>query len=125
LVYKNKVFIKKKTKERKRKRLRKKINGTAERPRVYVFKSNKYIYAQVFDDNNATVLTSASTLDKEFRGKNKNTKNNQAARLLGEILAKKMKLKKIDKIIFDRGIYPYHGRIRALAEAMRGKGLIF
>lgn len=124
-MYKDKVQVKKKTKKQIRKRIRMKIKGVLERPRIFVFKSNRYIYTQVIDDENGAVLESASTLDKEFREKNKNTKNTEATQVLGEILAKKLKQKKIDKIILDRGIYPYHGRVKSLAEAMRKGGLIF
>jgi large subunit ribosomal protein L18 len=124
-VHKEKYVLKKKAKERKRKRIRKKIRGTSERPRVNVFKSNRYVYAQVFNDENGRVLTSASTLEKEFREKNKNTKNAGACQRLGEVLAKKLKQKNIEKVIFDRGVYPYHGRLKALAEAMRKEGIVF
>jgi large subunit ribosomal protein L18 len=124
-VYKNKIAIKKMSKERIRKRIRKKIRGTSERPRVYVFKSNRYVYTQVVDDESGHILASASTLEKEFKGKNKNYKNTEACEVLGEMLAKKLKQKKIERVIFDRGIYPYHGRIKAFAEAMRKGGLVF
>jgi len=124
-MYKNKVEIKQKTKKRVRKRIRKKISGTAERPRVYVFKSNRYIYTQVINDEKSEVLISASTLEKDFREKHKNHKNLETSQVLGEILAKRLKEKKIKKIIFDRGIYPYHGRIKALAERIRKEGIAF
>jgi len=124
-VYKDKVAVKKMAKERIRKRIRKKIRGTSERPRVYVFKSNRYVYTQVIDDENGHILASASTLDKEFEGKNKNYKNIEACQVLGGMLAKKLKQKKIGRVVFDRGIYPYHGRIKAFAEAMRNGGLVF
>jgi len=122
---KDKVTLKKKAKSRIRKRIRKKLKGTSERPRVFIFKSNKYIYSQVINDEEGVVLTAASTLEKEFREKNKNTKSVEASKTLGEILAKRLKQKKIESVIFDRGISPYHGRIKALAEAMRKAGLIF
>lgn len=122
---KDQAELKKKAKERIRKRIRKKIRGTLERPRVFVFKSNHYIYAQVINDENGGVLASASTLEKEFREKNKNHKNREACEKLGEILAKRLKEKKIEKVVLDRGIYPYHGRIKALAEAMRKGGVVF
>lgn len=112
-------------KERIRRRIRKKIRGTAERPRVFAFKSNRYVYAQVIDDVNGHVLTAASTLEKKFKEKNKNYKNRLACEYLGEILARRLKEKGIDRIVFDRGIYPYHGRIKALAEALRKEGIIF
>ena len=124
-MYKDKVAVKRMAKDRIRKRIRKKIRGTSERPRVYVFKSNRYVYTQVVDDDNGHILASASTLEKEFKGKNKNFKNMEACQVLGGILAKKLKEKKIEKVIFDRGIYPYHGRIKAFAEAMRKGGLVF
>jgi large subunit ribosomal protein L18 len=124
-VYKDKVTVKKMAKERIRKRIKKKIKGTYERPRVYVFKSNRYVYTQVIDDENGRILASASTLDKEFKVKNKNYKNIEACQVLGGVLAKKLKQKKIESVVFDRGIYPYHGRIRAIAEAMRKGGLVF
>lgn len=124
-MYKDKVFMKKKAKGRIRKRVRKKIKGSLERPRVYVFKSNRYIYSQAIDDDNGTILVSASTLEKEFKIKNKKKKNIEASKILGEMLTKRLKQRKIDKVVFDRGIYPYHGRIKALAEGMRKGGLIF
>ncbi len=124
-MYKNKVSLKKIAKKRKRKRIRKKIGGTQERPRVHVFKSNRYIYAQAVNDENGSVLASASSLEKEFREKNKNYKNIPTSQALGETLAKRLKKKKIERVVFDRGIYPYHGRIKALAEAMRKGGLTF
>lgn len=124
-MYRNKIELKKKAKERIRKRIQKKIKGTSERPRVYIFKSNRYIYTQVIDDENGRILTSASTIEKEFKEKNKNHKNSEASNILGAILAKRLKQKKIEKVVFDRGISPYHGRVKALAEAIRKGGLIF
>ena len=124
-MYKDKVALKKMAKERIRRRIRKKIKGTSERPRVYVFKSNRYVYTQVIDDENGHILASASTLEKEFKGKNKNFKNIEACQVLGGMLADKLKQEKIERVIFDRGIYPYHGRIKAFAEAMRKGGLVF
>jgi large subunit ribosomal protein L18 len=124
-VYKNKVVLKKLAKERKRKRIRKKIRGTLERPRVHVLKSNRYIYTQAVDDEKGSVLASASTLEKEFKEKNKNYKNIPASQALGEMFVKRLKKEKIERVVFDRGVYPYHGRIKALAEALRKGGLIF
>ncbi|MGA2588120.1 MAG: 50S ribosomal protein L18 [Candidatus Aminicenantales bacterium] len=118
-----------KTKEeakiRIRRRIRKTVRGTAERPRVFVFKSNRYIYTQAVNDDDGRVLASACTLEKAFKEAEKNLKNIQSCEKLGEILAQRLKEKKIEKIVFDRGIYPYHGRIKALAEAMRKGGLVF
>lgn len=124
-MYKDKVAVKKMAKERIRKRIRKKIRGTSERPRIHVFKSNRYVYTQVINDENGQILASASTLDKEFKGKNKSYKNIEACQVLGGVLAKKLKQKKIERVVLDRGIYPYHGRIKAIAEAMRKGGLVF
>jgi len=124
-MYKDKVKLKKRAKERIRKRISKKIRGTGERPRVFVFKSNRYVYAQVINDEEGAVLTSASTLEKDFREKNKNHKNQETCQALGEILTKRLKEKKIKTIIFDRGVYPYHGRIKVLAETIRKGGVIF
>jgi large subunit ribosomal protein L18 len=117
--------LKRKAKIRVRKRIRRKIRGLEKKPRVHVFKSNRYIYAQVINDEKNIVLAAASTLEKVFKEKNKNYKNREACELLGEILAKKLLEKKIQKIVFDRGIYPYHGRIKALAEGLRKGGLVF
>ncbi len=124
-MYKDIVTQKAKAKSRIRKRIRQKISGTPERPRAYVFKSNRHIYVQMIDDENGKVLFSASTREKEFGTKTKNTKNMNAAKTVGEIVAKKAKSKKIKTVVFDRGIYPYHGRVRILAEAMRKAGLSF
>ncbi len=124
-MHRDKVVVKKKAKERIRKRIRKKLRGTSERPRVCVFKSNRYVYTQAFNDENGRVLVFASTLEKEFKQKNKNYKKIEACQKLGSIMGKRLKEKNINKIVFDRGIYPYHGRIKALAEAMRKEGIIF
>lgn len=124
-MYKSTVEIKKVTRNRIRRRIRKKISGTGERPRVYFFKSNRYLYAQVVDDTEGKVLLSASTLEKEFREKEKNTKSVKSSEVLGKILAQRLKEKKIKQIVFDRGIYPYRGKVKALAEAIRKEGIQF
>ncbi len=124
-MYKDKVKIKKIAKQRIRKRVRKKVRGTSERPRVYVFKSNRYLYTQVIDDEKNRVIISASTLEKSFKNENKNFKNIEAAKILGKMLANRLKERKIEKIVFDRGSYPYHGRVKAIAEALREVGLVF
>ncbi|MFO7981173.1 MAG: 50S ribosomal protein L18 [Candidatus Aminicenantes bacterium] len=123
-MYKNKVYKKKIAKQRIRKRVRKKIQGTSDKPRLHVSRSNKYIYVQAVDDFNGTVLASASTLEKDFREKNEN-KNIKASKTLGKIVAERLKKKKIKEIVFDRGHYPYQGRIKALAESMRQSGIKF
>ena len=124
-MYKDRATVNKTKHRRIRMRIRKKIHGTYEKPRVFVFKSNRYLYAQVIDDNSHTILTAASTLEKEFRTKNKNTNNVESSKALGKILAKRLEAKKIKTIVFDRGLYPYHGRIKSLAEALREEGVIF
>jgi large subunit ribosomal protein L18 len=123
--------LKDKTTERKvkdvrlRKRIREKVKGTPERPRVHVFKSNAYVYTQVINDAAGAVLLTASTLEKEFRDKAKSTKNKDACGLLGEMLGKRLKAAKIEKVVFDRGVHPYHGRVKTLAEAIRKEGIQF
>jgi large subunit ribosomal protein L18 len=124
-VLKDRMKIKKVRKERMRHRTSGKIRGTSARPRVHVFKSNSFIYTQVVNDGDNAVLTAASSLEKEFKDQSKNTKNKAACALLGQMLAKRLKEKKIEKVVFDRGIYPYHGRIKALADAMRKEGIEF
>lgn len=124
-MHKDKSELKKKIKARIRRRIRAKVRGTAGRPRVFIFKSNRYVYAQAFNDDTGTVLAAACTLEKSFRQKNSHTKNKEACQVLGKILAERLKEKKIDKIVFDRGIYPYHGRVKVFAETLRKEGLTF
>ena len=120
------MFSKKSRSEARTKRhlrVRKKISGTAERPRLAVFRSEKNIYAQVIDDVAGNTLVSASTLDKDFSSKVGS--NKEAAKLVGEIIAKKAIEKGIKEVVFDRGGYVYHGRIQELAEGARTAGLEF
>jgi len=124
-VLKSKADIKKLRKKRIRTRISKKIKGTPERPRVLVVKSNCYVYTQVIDDLSGRIIASASTLEKDFQEKSKNSKNKEACQLLGSILAKRLKEKDVRAIVFDRGLYPYHGRIKTLAEALRAEGISF
>jgi len=124
-VRKDKSETRKKVKARIRLRVRAKLRGSAERPRVFVFKSNRYIYAQAVNDENGTVLVSACTLEKALKGKIKNSKNKDACQSLGQVLAERLKEKKIERIVFDRGTYPYHGRVKTLADALRKGGLAF
>jgi large subunit ribosomal protein L18 len=109
--------------KRRHARVRKKIFGTAERPRLNVFRSNKHIYAQIIDDMKAVTIVSASTLDKEFDLGS--TGNIEAAKKVGELVAKRALEKGIKKVVFDRGGYLYHGRVKALADAAREAGLEF
>ncbi len=106
-------------------RIRKHLSGTPERPRLSVFISLKNIYAQIIDDSKGVTLVSASTLDKDLKGKLKSMKTVEAARLVGETIAEKALAKGIKQVAFDRGGYLYHGRVKALADAAREKGLKF
>jgi large subunit ribosomal protein L18 len=124
-VLKDKSIARQETKVRIRQRIRKKIRGTADRPRIHVFKSNRYVYTQAVNDDTGTVLAAASTLEKDFQAGHKATKNLDSCEKLGELMARRLREKNIDKIVFDRGIYPYHGRIKVLADALRKGGLTF
>ena len=104
-------------------RIRKNIMGTSACPRLCVFRSNAEIYAQIIDDETKTTLVSASSLDKDLNIKNGS--NVEAAKVVGEAIAKKATKAKITKVVFDRGGYLYHGRVKALAEAARENGLEF
>ena len=104
-------------------RIRTKVSGTSELPRLCVFRSLKNISVQIIDDVKGTTLASASSLDKDL--KIKNGGNIEAAKLVGASIAKKAKKAKISKVVFDRGGYLYHGRVAALAEAARENGLEF
>ncbi|NMM55395.1 50S ribosomal protein L18 [Paenibacillus aquistagni] len=106
-------------------RVRKKIEGTTARPRLNVFRSAKHIYAQVIDDANGVTLVAASTMDKELRDQVGNGGNVEAARKVGELIAKRAKDAGVSVVVFDRGGYLYHGRIQALADAAREAGLEF
>ena len=110
---------------RRRKRIRKKISGTGDRPRLSVFRSLKHIYAQLIDDELGTTITEASTLSPELKETGANGGNMEAAQRVGALLAQKAKQQEIEVAIFDRGGHLYHGRIKALAEAAREEGLKF
>ena len=103
-------------------RVRGKISGTPERPRLNVFRSNANIYAQIIDDVNGVTLVSANTLEKEFEGA---TGNCEGAKKVGAVLAERAKAKGISEVVFDRGGYIFHGRVAALAEGAREGGLKF
>ena len=103
-------------------RVRGKISGTSERPRLNVFRSNANIYAQIIDDVNGVTLVAASTLEKDFEGA---TGNIEAAKKVGALVAERAKAKGIEEVVFDRGGYIYHGRVAALAEGAREAGLKF
>ena len=105
-------------------RIRKKISGTPERPRLRVFKSAKHIYAQLIDDESSTTVAAASTLNEEVRAAGIQGKMAQA-RKVGELLAERAKSKGLSRAVFDRGGYIYHGRVREVAEGARAGGLEF
>jgi large subunit ribosomal protein L18 len=109
---------------RRQQRIRKHVTGTSERPRLSVYRSLNHIYAQAIDDVSGKTILSASSLDPEIKGKTK-TGNRNAAKLVGDLVARKCKEKGIEKVVFDRSGYIYHGRIKALADAARAGGLKF
>lgn len=110
---------------RRHKRIRKTVIGTPERPRLSVYRSNNNIYAQVIDDSTGRTLVSASTLDKDFKGYTGHRGNVEAAKRVGELIAKRAVASGIKRVVFDRGGYLYHGSIKALADAARESGLEF
>ena len=117
-----KKFDSNKARLKRHRRVRAKISGTAERPRLNVFRSTKHIYAQLIDDVNGVTLASAASMDKGFEG---NGGNVDGAREVGELIAKNAADKGISEVVFDRGGYIYHGRVQALAEGARENGLKF
>jgi large subunit ribosomal protein L18 len=106
-------------------RIRKKIQGTGERPRLNIFRSLNHIYAQIIDDVKGVTLVSASSLDKEIRAVNKTGGNAAGAKGVGTEIAKRAKSKGVETVVYDRGGYHYHGRVKVLAEAAREAGLKF
>ena len=111
--------------EKKHMRLRNRLSGTAERPRLAVFRSNNHMYAQIIDDTVGNTLVSASTLEKEIKAELEKTNDVDAAAYVGKIVAKRAMDKGITEVVFDRGGFLYHGKIKALAEAAREAGLVF
>jgi len=122
---KNKKLKPDQYKRLKRETLRGRIKGTDKRPRLSVYRSNENIYAQIIDDTNAKTLISCSTLDRSIQLSKSNGRTCDAAKLMGEKLAELSLKKNITKIVFDRGPYLYHGRIKALADGARANGLQF
>nr|WP_281289772.1 50S ribosomal protein L18 [Geothermobacter ehrlichii] len=106
-------------------RVRKKVRGTAERPRLSVFRSSRHIYVQLIDDVARKTLVSASTMSKEIAGELNSTGNVEAARAVGKAIAEKAIAQNINKVVFDRNGFLYHGRVKALADAAREAGLSF
>jgi large subunit ribosomal protein L18 len=114
-----------KKKLNKRIKLKKTIKGTKERPRLSVFRSNNHIYAQVIDDNNFMTLASYSTLNLNKKDSFLKTNTCEGAKIVGKKLAELCIKKNINKVIFDKGVYIYHGRVKALADSARFAGLLF
>ena len=112
--------------ENAHRRVRGRVSGTAARPRLAVFKSGRYVYAQLIDDQSGQTLTQANSSESGLRGKiESGGKSRAAARLIGETIAERAKEKGIEQCVFDRGGYIYHGRVKELAEGARSKGLAF
>ena len=107
------------------KRVRRKVFGTPQRQRLCVFRSSNNIYAQIIDDTNRVTLVAASSLDEAVKGAVNHTGNKEAAKMIGEAVAKRALDKGITEVVFDRGGYVYHGRVQVLAEAAREAGLEF
>ena len=122
----SKIVVKKKAvgRDRRRKGIRKKVGGTGTRPRLSVFRGNKNMYCQVIDDERGVTLASASTSEKGFWDSGRMPKTEEARRL-GELIAERAKENGVQRVIFDRGGYKYHGRVEALAQSARENGLIF
>ncbi len=110
---------------KKHKKIRNRFSGTAERPRLAVFRSNNHMYAQIIDDTVGNTLVAASTLEKEVKSELEKTNNVDAAAYLGTVIAKRAVEKGITTVVFDRGGFIYHGKVAALAEAAREAGLEF
>lgn len=120
------VQRKRERRERAHQRLRMRVRGTAERPRLSIYKSVKYFYAQVIDDDRGVTLAQANSADPEARQRITGAASNKdAAKVVGELVAERAKQKGIEKVVFDRGGYIYHGNVKVLADAAREKGLQF
>jgi large subunit ribosomal protein L18 len=111
--------------QRIHRRVRQKVSGTPERPRLAVYRSLNHIYAQVIDDGTGKTLVSASSIDKETRKQTKGGGNVATAKVIGKVIAERAKAAGISQVVFDRGGYKYHGRVEALAQAAREAGLKF
>ena len=113
------------TRENKHRKLRNRFSGTAQRPRLAVFRSNNHMYAQIIDDTVGNTLVSASTIEKDVKAELEKTNNVDAAAYLGKVIAKKAIEKGINTVVFDRGGFIYQGKVKALADAAREAGLEF
>ena len=114
-----------KSREKKHLRIRNRFSGTAERPRLAVFRSNNHIYAQILDESGAKTVVHVSTLSKEVRDAVKTGGNKEAALYVGKVIAEKAKAKNISSVVFDRSGFLYHGRVKVLADSARENGLKF
>lgn len=114
-----------KARARRHAHIRRRVHGTPERPRLNVFRSLNHIYAQVIDDSAGMTLAAASTIDKEVRERLDGLKKTEQASIVGQVVAERALAKGVNKVVFDRGGYKYHGRVKALAEAARKAGLEF
>ena len=114
-----------KVREKKHLKIRNRFSGTAERPRLAVFRSNNHMYAQVIDDVAGNTLVAASTVEKDVKAQLEKTNDVEAAKVLGSVIAKRALDKGIDTVVFDRGGYIYHGKVAALADAAREAGIQF
>jgi large subunit ribosomal protein L18 len=119
------AFNRKAARQRLHERIRKKVSGTAARPRLSIFFSGKHVYAQVIDDDAGKTLIAASTAEKSVFGKSKPGANRASAEVVGKTIAERARGKKIENVVFDRGGFQYQGKVKALADAARGGGLKF
>jgi len=119
------TFNRKAKRERVHRRLRKKIHGTAERPRLSIHFSAKHVYAQVVDDDTGKTLVAASTTESKLTGKAKVAANRANSEVVGKAIAERLRAKKLENVVFDRGGFLYHGKVKALADAAREGGLKF
>jgi large subunit ribosomal protein L18 len=123
--FNNMATTRKAARQRVHQRIRKKVAGTAERPRLAVHFSGKHVYAQVIDDDTGRTLAAASTTERSLIGEKKLAANQAAAELIGKAIAERSLAKKLERVVFDRGGFMYHGKVKALAEAARATGLKF
>jgi large subunit ribosomal protein L18 len=121
----SRIRDRKQRRERIRRRYRSIVHGTAERPRLAVFRSLRHVYAQIIDDERGATLAAVSTLESDLKGGLKTTGNREAAAAVGKLIAERAKEQGVDTVVFDRGGFPYHGVVRAIADAARDAGLKF
>jgi len=121
-----KMKAKRERRERAHLRVRSRVRGTAERPRLSVYKSLQYVYAQVIDDDRGVTIAQANSADADIKGQLSGSSGGiEAAKLVGQAIAERAKQKGVEKVVFDRGGYVYHGKVKAIADAAREKGLQF